>query len=217
MMFCLDRDILSIEPVAYLGGGFDTIQELMQGSDGALSGCTFASAGSDFLASGVQAGMVLAASGGIISEGTAYEIISVDSTTEMTVSILRSSPTAPPIAPPPRSDLTYSARTFAARIQDVSDTLAEKLRQIAEVAGIDSADFADSEQLRRATACGVLAASFLARASNARPDDANWIKAEHYRQEFMQLQNQLRLAVDIDGDGLAESTRTLGNVTLRRV
>lgn len=215
--FCLDRDILSIEPVAYLGGGFVSVHSLLAGSDGALAGTTFTSPTSDFCAGGVQAGMVLATTATILAEGSAWEIVSVDSATQLTVSILRSDPDAPPIAPPAATNLTFCVRTLAPRITAVSDTLAEKLRHLAEVAGIDSADFADSSQLRRATACGALAGVFLARADNARTDDANWIKAEHYRREFLQAQNHLRLAVDADGDGTAETTRTLGNVTLKRV
>jgi hypothetical protein len=88
---------------------------------------------------------------------------------------------------------------------------------MAEVAGIRSADFADSTQLRVAAAYGALGSIFVARAENAQPGDANWIKAEYYRQEFRRLQLQLRLVVDANGDGKAEQTRTLGNVALRRV
>lgn len=215
--FCLDRDILSIEPVTYLGGGFASVQSLIAGSDGALAGTTFVSASSNFTTSGVQAGMVLATTATILSEGSAWEIVSVDSATQLTVSVLRADPDTPPIAPPAATNLTFCVRTLAPRIRAVSETLAEKLRHLAEVAGIDSADFADSNQLRRATACGTLAGVFLARADNARPDDANWIKAEHYRREFRQAQSHLRLAVDLDGDGTAEATRSLGNVTLRRL
>ena len=95
--------------------------------------------------------------------------------------------------------------------------LAEKLRRVAEAAGVAAAQFADSAQLRSAVACGMIADVFVARADNSREGDANWIKAQHYRQEFARMQLQMRLAVDADGDGLAEQTRTLGNVNLRRV
>jgi hypothetical protein len=214
--FCQDRDILGIEPVAYLAGDF-AHQRLAAGADGAVSGTTFTSAGSDFGSAGVAAGMVLCAYQTIPAEGTAWEIISVDSATAMTVSVLRADIDDDPLAPPAGTGLSFHVNSFAARIADVSNTLAEKLRQIAEVAGIGSADFADSAQLRTTTAYGVLSGLFLARASNARPNDANWIKAEFYRSEFRRAQNQLRLAVDIDADGVAEQTRTLGNVLLKRV
>ena len=55
-MFCQDRDLLSSEPVLFIGGGF-VGQELTSGSDGAISSTTFTSAGSNFTSAGVAAGM----------------------------------------------------------------------------------------------------------------------------------------------------------------
>jgi hypothetical protein len=214
--FCNDRDILAVEPIAYLGGGFPLAQNLLSGVDGALSGTTFTASGNDFTAAGIAPGMVLVTTATIPSEGAAWEIVSVDSATALTVSILRADDSDPVIAPPAETGLRFFLRTFAVQIADVSDTLAEKLRQLAEAAGIAEIDFADSHQLRATTVYGVLAGLFLARADNARPYDANWIKAEFYRDRFRLAQNQLRLAVDLDGDGTAEQTRTLGNVLLKR-
>ncbi|MCD4823590.1 MAG: hypothetical protein K8S55_03215 [Phycisphaerae bacterium] len=214
--FCLDRDILAVEPIAYLGGG-GSGQQIAAGSDGALSGTTFTSAGSDFTSAGLAAGMVLCVTQTIPAEGTALEIISVDSATALTVSVLRADTDADAIAPLAGTSLNFYVRTFAAQIANVSGGLAEKLRRISEAAGIVAADFADSVQLKHTAVAGVLAKLYLARADNARPHDANWIKAEYYRDEFKRMQNQLRLAVDIDGDGEAERTRTLGNVSLKRV
>ena len=214
--FCQDRDLLSIEPGAFVGGGFPS-QRLVAGSDGVLSGTTFTSAGSDFVSAGVAPAMVVCVYTTTPSEGSAYEIISVDSATTLTVSVLRADTSADAVSPPSGSGLSFCIETFAVQIEAVSNTLAEKLRQITEVAGIDSADFADSTQLRLATAVGVLSTIFVTRAQNATDSDANWVKAEHYRDEFRTRQLQLRLTVDADGNGRAEQTRTLGNMTLRRV
>ncbi len=214
--FCQDRDLLGIEPVIFIGGGFPS-QQISSGGDGAMSGTTFTSAGSNFTADGIAAGMVLCTHTGAPAEGSACEIISVDSQTSLTVSMLRGDTDAAATPPQAGTRLSFFVRTFLPQIRDVSDTLAEKLRQISESQGIVQADFADSQQLRLTTAYGVLASVFVARAENATSADANWIKAEYYRREFARSQNQLRLAIDIDGDGTAESTRTLGNVTLRRM
>lgn len=215
--FCQDRDILAVEPIAYLGGGFDVAQQLITGIDGVVSSTTFTSAGSDFVSAGIAAGMVLCAYTSIPSEGAMWEIISVDSATTLTVSVLRSDLQDSPVAPPTASGLSFHIRTFGARIADVSAMLGEKLRTLCETNPIATADFADSSQLRITTACGVLAGVFLARADSARPHDANWIKAEFYRGEFLRLQGSLLLTVDANGDGTAERTRTLGNATLKRV
>jgi len=216
MRFCQDRDLLCIEPIVFLSG--DAIgRRLIGGGDGAISGTTFTSAGSNFISSGLEAGMVLCTYDAIPAEGLAWEILSVDSATALTISVLRATTEDPAVAPPAGTGLSFYVRSFSPQTQSVSATLAEKLRQLAEVAGIASADFADSAQLRVTTAHGALAGVFLARADNARPHDANWIKAEFHRAEFLRCQEQLRLAVDLDGDGVAEQTRTLGNVYLKRV
>jgi len=215
-LFCTDRDLLAIEPLIFLLGG-GPAQELAAGEDGAISATTFSSAASNFGAAGVEPGMVLAASPGAPAEGAAYEIVSVDSPTTLTVSVLRADGEADAVAPPSGIELRFHVRTYRPQIHNVSATMAEKLRQIVEVSGVASADFADSAQLAPACAHGVLATVFVARAESASPADANWIKAEHYRREFLRLQLQLRLAVDADADGVAERTRTLGNVSLRRV
>ena len=212
---CEDRDLLSIEPCVFLSGGFPG-QQLVSGSDGVISGTTFTSSGSNFLSAAVAPGMVLTVYSTIPSEGSAYEIISVDSATTLTVSVLRAGTEAEAVAPPSGTSLHFYVRTFSPQVQAAYATLSEKLRQMAEVAGVASADFADSAQLRTTIAHGSLSAIFVARAENAAPHDANWIKAEYYRGQFRRLQLQLRLAVDADGDGIAEQTRTLGNVTLRR-
>ena len=214
--FCKDRDLLAIEPIVFLGGGFPC-QELIAGTDGAIAGTTFTSADSDFQSAGIAPGMVLCTHTTTPAEGSAFEVISVDSATALTVSVLRADPSASNIAPPAASDLSFRIRTFAPQIHGVSSTLAEKMRLISEVSGIAQADFANSAQLARTCAYGALSSIFVARAENASTSDANWIKAEHYRAEFLRLQLQLRLVIDSDGDGQAERTRTLGNVALRRI
>lgn len=213
--FCHDRDLLAFEPDLFAGG--QPAQEIASGADGALAGTTFTAAGADLIAAGAAAGMVVRIAGGAPESPTLCEIISVDSPTQLTVSRLRASVDDDPIPLPAAADAAWCVRTFAAQIRDASATLAEKLRRVTEASGIAAAGFADSDQLRVATACGALAGIFVARAADAADRDANWTKAEHYRREFRRRRLELRLAVDADGDGVAERTRTLGNVTLRRI
>ena len=212
--FCQDRDLLSIEPSVFVTAGFAG-QELIAGLDGAISGTRFTSSGSDFVTAKVAAGMVLSISPAA-GEGKSFEIVSVETATSLTISVLRADTDDQAIPPGNAASLKFHVRTFGPQIRGVSETLAEKLRQISEAAGVKAADFENSAQLRSSTAHGALASIFLARADNAAPSDANWIKAEYYRNHFRQLQLQLRLVVDSNADGSAELTRTLGNVRLHR-
>ncbi len=130
---------------------------------------------------------------------------------------LRASTDDAAIPPADQSGLSFFIRTYSAQIASVCSALGEKLRQASEVTALAATDFADSAQLRQVAAQATLADIFVARADNAQPTDANWIKAQHYRQLHRTLLLQLRLAVDADGNGLAEQTRSLGNVTLTRI
>jgi hypothetical protein len=213
--FCQDRDLLGIEPIVFLASGFPA-QELIRGTGGTMSGTTFTHSPGGFVGAAVAPGMVLCTYATTPSEGGACEIVSVQSATQLVVSVLRADEQASAVAPPAGTNLGFFVRTFAPQIRAASDALAERLRMLSEAAGVSAEDFTDSAQLRQAAACGALAAVFTARAEGAAPSDANWIKAEHYRREYQRLTSRLRLAVDADGDGKAERTRTLGNVTLRR-
>ncbi len=212
---CKDRDLLAIEPEIFTGGGFDS-QQMSAGTDGAISAATFTSASADFTSAKITAGMVLCVYSAVPAEARSYEIISVDSSTSLTVSILRADREADAVAPPAGSDLKYYINTFGPQVCAARDDLLERLRRISETDGIDPADFVDSARLRRAVAFAALAGIFTARSSGAVGDDANWIKAEFYRREHAAAVGTLRLARDLDGDGLADQTRSLSNVTLRR-
>ena len=213
--FCQDRDLLGLEPGLFLSLG-PTGSQLIARSDGQLSGTTFTSASADFTAAGIQAGMVLTVTTTIPSEGRAYEIVSVDSAQQLTVSVLRADVGGSPIAPPAAQNLSFRVITYQVQIHRVSDALAEKLRALAEAAPVAAEAHVDSAQLRQTAAYGTAASVLLAKAESPGLTDPNWAKAERYQQDFTRMQMQLRLAIDADGDGFAEHTRTLGNVTLRR-
>jgi hypothetical protein len=214
-MFCTDRDLMILEPRLYLTAS-PPAQTPLRGQM-SLAGTTLSCPTADFAAAGVKAGMAVCLYAETPAEGAAFEIAAVQSPTQLAVSVVRADATGPLVAPPPAAGMPGVVVTYAAQIASVSATLAEKLRQISEAAGIAAASFADSGQLRAAGAAGALWAVFVARASAGEDADSNWLKARHYHQLFLDLQSQLRLAVDIDGDGVAESTRSLGNIMLRRV
>lgn len=212
---CKDRDLLALEPAIFTGGVFDS-QNLASGQDGATSGTTFSSEDADFAAAGVEAGMVLGVYSSSPAEPLCYEVVSVDSATALTVSVLRADEAADAIAPPAGSDQKFLVRTFAPQIANVRASLLERLRETGQAQAVSGGDFVESNQLRQAIALGTLAVVFTARASNSADKDANWAKAEFYRNRYAEAVSALRLASDTNGDGYAERTRSLGNINLRR-
>ena len=211
--FCTDRDLLALEPIVFLQGSAN--QQFAAGSDGAISAGVFTSATADFIAAGILPGMVLATSSTIPAEGLCHEILSVDSATSLTISRLRTNTEDAAISPANATTLAWRVRTFAAHIAETSATLGEELRQRGEI-NFDATDFVPSDQLRRLCAYGTLAAVFLGRCQRASSDDIHWIKAEHYRDEFRRQRNTLTLLTDSNGDSEADSSRSFGNVQLRR-
>ncbi len=213
--FCDDRDLLGIDPEVFLQPG-PPAQVPLAGTGGVLTGTAF-TAPTDFTAAGVEPGRVLCTYTDSPGEASAWEIVSVDADDALTVSVLRADAGDPPIAPPAGTELGFEVRSFAAQVAAASNALAETLRRAAETAGIELAEFVDSAQLRTAAAVGALAAVHAARARTTGPSDGHWAKATHFLRELSTLERRLRLAVDLDGDGVAERTRSLGNVTLRRI
>jgi len=212
---CEDRDLLAIEPVLFTAGGFES-QHLLSGSDGVISGTAFTSVAGNFVTAGIRPGMVLCVYTASPAEAKAYEIVSVGSAHSLSVSVLRGDEQADPVAPPPGTALKFFVCSFGPQIAAAVEALEAKLRLVSEAAGIAPADYVDSPQFRQAAALGAIAAIFTARAANTGDSDANWVKAEHYRQQHIAAVSAVRLAKDADGDGYAESTRTLGHVSLRR-
>lgn len=215
--FCHDRDLLIIEPAVFTVGAFRA-QQLAAGNDGALAGTAFTSAAADFSDAVVKSGTVLCAHSGQLSEGICYEVVAVADAHTLTVSVPRASveePATPPAAG--GAGLNWQVLTFGPQIARASDMLAERLRDLAEAAGIKSAEFADSAQLVEVTACLALASIYAAAAETADDSDARWTKSRHYAGRYAGQLQRLRLACDLDGDGRAETTRSLANVRLRRL
>lgn len=211
-----DRDLLRLEPVLFLGGAAAS-RTLIAGNDGALVGTTFTSPGSDFALADLAAGMVLCTWADAPEEPTAVEIVSVDSATQLTVSVLRESPDSDPVAPPAGSGLGFLVQSYRPEIRQAADQLAHLLSRSGETLRQDPPTFCDAAALRETIAVGALATIFSARSGNGGQTDSAGIKAQRYRREWLAARTRLRVAVDTDGDGLPDETRTLSHVTLRRI
>ena len=216
-LFCSDRDLLILEPRVF-AEAFWNAQRLSAGTEGLFSGTSFTADGGSLASAGIQGGMVLCTYVSQSSEGMGYEILSVKGDNTLIISVPRASVDDPPVAPVVAPGPTqWQVLTFAPQIAAASATLAERLRNVSESAGIRQAGFADSAQLRTVAACLSLAGIFAAAAETNDDSDGRWTKSCSYMNLYRSSLLNLRLACDIDGDGVAEETRTLANVRLRRL
>ena len=108
-VFSKDRDILKYEAVLFSELYFSW-QVLCEGTGASLSGTTFSKASEDFVAAGVEAGGVIYLRDVSGQPDGAYEIVSVDSATQLTVSVLRADDEDSAIAPAAGSDISWELR-----------------------------------------------------------------------------------------------------------
>jgi hypothetical protein len=205
-----DVDILKYEP-ALFGELHLTNQVLARGEDGELAGTTFEAASADFVSAGVEAGDViyLRSADGVLDG--AYEVIAVDSATQLCVSVLREDIESDPIAPPtggPAADIFYRISTLKPQIEGVSLRLTEYFGIQPGDANSDYTveDILDSKAIRQLCSAGVIAAAYEMLATD-RDGEQLRDKMLHYEGLFEKGKERCRLILDTDGDGVADSIR----------
>jgi hypothetical protein len=109
--FSNDVDILRYEPSLF-GDLHFASQVLTSGTGGEIVGTVFSAAGADFNAAKVTAGMVVYLQSADGTVDGAYEIVSVDSATQLTVSVLRADGQTEAVALQDASDVGYRICTY---------------------------------------------------------------------------------------------------------
>ncbi len=214
--FSNDADILKYEPILF-GELHLPWQVLAAGTEGSLSGTTFTAADADFVAAQVTASGVIYMQSGDGSIDGAYEIVTVNSPTQLTVSVLRSDTEMDAIAPPPASDISYRISTFAPQINEVGFRLTEHfgIKPGNPVSEIEVDDILDANVLRQVSVFAVIASVYAMLAGKAE-DENFWKKSLHYQKLFSGAKERCRLAIDSDSDGLAETVKSSGACRLVR-
>jgi hypothetical protein len=214
--FSNDVDILKCEP-ALFGELHLPSQVLAGGTGAALSGTTLTATEADFTASSVTAGGVvhLQSADGVL-DGP-FEIVSVDSATQLTVSVVRSDATDVPIAPPGAEDITFRISTFAPQATDATFRLTEYfgVRPGNPASAIAAEDIVDTEGLRRTSACAVIAAVYAIWADRTQ-GECFWKKSLFYKQNSEEARQRCSISADLGSDGVADITRAGGAIRLLR-
>jgi len=216
LTFSTDSDILKYEP-ALFGELHLPGQVLAAGTGGQLSGTTFTASGADFVSAQVPAGGViyLQSQDGLLDGG--YEIASVDSATQLTISVIRANSEDELVAPPAATNITYRISTFAPQASDVTFALTEQLgiKPGNPASDIEAQDILDPDVLKRASVFAVISSVYAMLASKA-SDENFWKKSQHYQSLFEKARQRCRVGVDLDSDGSADVTITGGSGRLKR-
>jgi hypothetical protein len=214
--FSKDMDLLKWEPVLFVELA-PASQTLCRGDDGGISETTFTSVSASFDDSGVTAGQVIYLHNGESLDGC-YEIVSVDSATQLTVSVLRQSEDDNPVAPPGGSEISYRIGTFDPQAEEV----AYGLLQYFGIETVEDEEFSVGEilnqrVLRQASVFGVLSTVFASAAGGKNDASGYWAKSQRYQELFHTARSKVRIELDTDSDMVAEQFRSGGTVRLRRL
>jgi len=214
--FSSDTDILKHEPVLF-GELHLSWQVLAQGTGAMLNGTTLTAVGANFVEAHVEAGGVIYMRSADGSLDGAYEIVSVDSATELTVSVLRPDTTDSAIAPVQASDISYRISTFAPQAGEAAYELTEHfgIQPGEPTSVITPENIMDVEVLRRASVFAVISGVYAMWAGRD-SSESFWSKSLHYRQLFEKARQRCRLSIDLGTDGVADVTRIGGAVRLVR-
>jgi hypothetical protein len=205
--FSNDSDILKYEPILF-GELHLPWQVLAAGTGGTLSGTTLTASGADFVSAQVSAGGVVYLQSADNSLDGAYEIVSVDSATQLSISVIRPDSQSAAVAPPAATDISYRISTFGPQANEVGFQLTEYfgISPGNPASDIDVEDVLDTSVLKRASVFAVISSVYAMLAGKAK-DENFWKKSLHYQKLFTKARGQCRLSIDVGTDGLADVTK----------
>lgn len=216
VQFSCDADILRYEP-ALFGQLHLPWQVLASGDSGSLDGTTMTDGAADFVAAGITAGCVVYLRSSDVALDGAYEIVSVDSHTELTISVLRSDSAASAVAPPSADAVSYRVATFGPQAAEAAFQLTEYfgIQPGNPASSIAVDDLVDIESLRRASVFAIISAAYAMWAGRDERGDY-WSKSLYYKQCFEKARQRCHISIDLGTDGIADVTKVGGAINMVR-
>lgn len=205
--FSNDADILKYEPILF-GELHLPQQVLAAGIGGVVSGTTFTASGADFISAQISSGGVIYLQSVDGTLDGAYEIISVDSANQLSISVIRSDSTMAGVAPPSATDIVYRVGTFGPQTNEIAFQLTEYfgISPGNPASDIDAADILDTEVLKRVSVFAVISTVYAMLASKTK-DENFWRKSMYYQKLFARARERCRLSIDIGSEGVADITK----------
>jgi len=204
--FSNDADILKYEPILF-GELHLPWQVLATGTGANLNGTTLTAGEADFIAAQVQAGGVVYLQSADSSLDGAYEIVSVDSATQLSISVVRADSTDTAVPPPAATDISYRISTFEPQAAEVGFQLTEyfDIRPGNPESDIDTDDILDTTVLKSASVFAVISSMYAMLAGKTKEPN-HWSKSLYYQKLSARARGRCRLSIDVGTDGLADVT-----------
>lgn len=214
--FSKDVDILKYEPMLF-GSLHLPWQVLVCGSDGVLNGTTFTCNGVDFESAGVNRGGVIYLFSGNGDIDGGYEIVSVDSPVQLTVSVVRADINEAAVAVGQTEQLSYRISTFRPQAAEAGFMLTEYfgIAPGNPASDYDGGDIVNPDVLKNASVYAVISSVYAMLASKG-DDEGYWEKSLYYKGLLDKAKQRCRLSIDSDGDGVCDFTRVGASIRLVR-
>jgi hypothetical protein len=205
--FSNDADILKYEPILF-GELHLPWQVLAAGTGASLNGTTLTASGADFISAQGKAGGVVYLQSVDSSLDGVYEIVSVDSSTQLSISVVRANSTETAVPPPVATDISYRINTFGPQAAEVGFQLTEYfgIKPGNPISDIDVDDIVDTTVLRSASVFAVISSVYAMLAGKTK-DQNYWNKSLYYQKLSTKARGRCRLSIDVGTDGLADITK----------
>ncbi len=192
-------------------------QVLSTGTGGVLSRTTFTSSGADFVSAQISSGGVIHLQSADGSLDGSYEIVSVDSSTQLSVSVVRSDSSDTAVGPPAATGISCRISTFEPQASEAAFQLTEYfgIGPGNPASNIDSEDILDKTVLKRASVFAIISSVYGTLASKAK-DENYWKKSVYYQKLFEKARQRCRLGIDSGSDGVADIIHIGASVRLVR-
>ncbi|MCC7408774.1 MAG: hypothetical protein IT442_11930 [Phycisphaeraceae bacterium] len=212
MGFCVDRDVLAVEPMAFVDLAWAS-QERARVSDGEVTGNELSSATVDFAAAGVTAGMVA------LIGGVGHEVVRRIDEHRLEISRVRVLEEDEGVSPAAGTGLEVVIRTLGPQIERVHQRLLTAVGATGEDGDLSgrAVTVVSLGVMRELEVLGVLSEAYASAAGVSGENKEIRAKAERYRAAFERRCREAWVLVDGDGDGLADRRVSLGVVGMTRV
>ncbi len=214
MTFATDVDLLHWEPNLLREAQFAS--QTLQSGTADLSGTTLSISGTPFTFEDTKIAPHHVVYLGVPFDGS-YPIVTVDSATEITISVLydglfpdEGEPESAPVGT--ATGISFAIRTFFAQRAIVS----ELLLQAAGLKSDQSSAILNPSALKRPCSLGTLQMIYSALAAAAENPSDFTVRADLYERLYRRALRSAVVEVDLDQDGVPESRRALNVLELRR-
>lgn len=210
-MFSKDRDLVVHEPGLMRDVGWAGQRRLSV--IGGISGTQLTIETGSFVSAGIESGHV------VVFDGITLEVVSVESATTATVSLMRGDvmgAAVPPIEAATRGVVVYD---FSAQRSIVHRQILAMLGVDAageDAFGVDETMITNTGALSRLETLGTLHLIYAGASAPSRANDRFEQRAELYRQRYQRERESVIAMIDTDGDGIAEVTRRPNAFVLAR-